>query len=181
MRFRSSRDRYGAVAIAIHWLTALAVIGLLASGLAADAETDPDAKADLLRVHAPMGIAVLVLTLARILWWLLADRHPDPASPRRLERWAASFVHLAFYPLLIALAASGIAMLALSGAAEVLFFGAARPLPDFREFAPRGPHGLFAWVLIALVIGHVAAALYHQFARKDGLLARMGLFAWPKS
>ena len=34
-------------------------------------------------------------------------------------------------------------------------------------------HELFKPVIIVLVAGHVAAALYHQFIRKDGLLLRM--------
>jgi cytochrome b561 len=92
---------------------------------------------------------------------------------------AAKVVHAAFYPLLLAVAASGIAMIALSGAAAVLFFGAAGSLPDFWAYAPRAPHMIFAYALIGLVVLHIAAALFHQFVKRDGLLARMGLFAWP--
>jgi cytochrome b561 len=48
-------------------------------------------------------------------------------------------------------------------------------LPDFMLYPPRIGHGLGAMVLIALVLAHVAAALYHQFVLRDRLLARMGL------
>jgi cytochrome b561 len=179
MRWKSSGDRYGAVAIMIHWLTAAAVVGLIISGLITAETTDPEAKKAILRVHAPVGALVLLLTLTRIAWWLLADRRPAARdSGSRLQQRLAGIVHLAFYPLLIVLGGSGIAMLVLSGAIPTLI--GEGPLPDFSTLLPRGPHGLAAWALIGLVTLHIAAALYHQFVRRDGLLARMGLFSWPQ-
>lgn len=179
MRWKSSGDRYGAVAISIHWLTAFAVIGLLISGLVLADESDPSVKASILRVHVPIGVAVLTLTLLRIVWWLRVDRRPAAVVQSGAQATLARLTHLAFYPLLLGLGASGVAMMVLSGAAAVLFFGAAGPLPDFWQYAPRGPHGLMAYALIVLVAAHVGAALLHQFVWRDGLLARMGLFRWP--
>jgi cytochrome b561 len=174
MRWKSSGDRYGAVAITIHWLTAAAVIGLLISGLVMAGTTDPEAKKAILTVHAPVGMLVLVLTLVRIGWWLLADRRPAPAgSGSQAQELVARLVHLAFYPILLVLGASGIAMLVLSGALSALT--GEGPLPDFSELLPRAPHGLAAWALIGLAALHVAAALYHQLVRRDRLLARMGV------
>ncbi|MDO9296294.1 cytochrome b [Bradyrhizobium sp.] len=46
-------------------------------------------------------------------------------------------------------------------------------MPDFSKYSPRAPHGIGARLLIALVVLHVGAALYHQFGRRDGLLRRM--------
>ena len=34
-------------------------------------------------------------------------------------------------------------------------------------------HEIAAYALIALAVGHIAAAIYHQVALKDGLLLRM--------
>ncbi len=162
----------------IHWLTAAAVLGLLASGLVMAGETDPAVKKAVLVVHAPMGTLVLVLTLARIAWWIFADRRPSAADAEsRTEKALARFVHLAFYPVLILLGFSGIAMLVLSGATSALMGDGA--LPNFSDYAPRAPHGVAAFALMGLVALHVAGALYHQFVRRDGLLTRMGLFAWP--
>lgn len=44
---------------------------------------------------------------------------------------------------------------------------------SFDDLAPRAAHGFFATALALLIAAHVAAALYHQFIRKDGLLGRM--------
>lgn len=174
MALKSSSDRYGAIAVAIHWATAVAVAGLLVSGFRAAGTIDPVAKEGLLRIHAIVGGTVLLLTLTRIAWWVFADRHPaEPAGTPRLQGLAARAVHLLFYVVLIGMAASGIGMLALSGAANILFGGAPGPLPDFMVYAPRIPHGFGAFFLVALVLTHVAAALYHQYLLRDRLLARM--------
>ena len=176
MNLRSAPQRYGPVAIAMHWVTAVAVLALLGSGLRAAGITDLAAKAALLRIHVVLGASVLVLTLIRLGWWWLVDRRP--AGPAGTPRWqvrAAHVVHGLFYVVVLVMAASGIGMIVLSGAGTALFGGSAVALPDFTLYPPRAAHGLGADLLIALVLLHVAAALYHQFVLRDRLLARMGL------
>ena len=77
MNLRSTTDRYGAVAVGIHWVTAVAMIGLLVSGTIADGAA-PTAKASILLPHGVMGILVMLLTLLRVAWWIWADRRPLP-------------------------------------------------------------------------------------------------------
>ncbi len=67
--------------------------------------------------------------------------------------------------------ASGIGLIALSGAAPAIFTGGS--LPNFDIYPPRIPHGIGARLMLALIALHVAAALFHQFVRRDGLLKRM--------
>lgn len=170
---KSSADRYGNVAIGIHWVTAIAIIALLVVGFVAADTANEETKIQLLRVHTVTGIAVLVLTLFRIGWWLFADRMPHDVQG--LPRWQARsawLVHRLFYVVVIVLAASGIAMMALSGAGDVLF-GDAPGLPDFTEYTSRAAHGIGARLLVILFVLHVGAALYHHFARRDGILRRM--------
>ncbi len=176
MSARSTPTRYGAVPIAIHWITALALLGLLVSGFRAADMLDDVAKTAILRIHTAVGIAVLALTLARILWWVAVDKKPAyPAGQPRWQQIASAAVHGLLYLAVLLMAGSGIAMMALSGAGDIVWGGAAAPLPDFREFAPRAAHGIGATLLIALSLAHVAAALYHQFILRDRLLARMGV------
>jgi len=68
--------------------------------------------------------------------------------------------------------ASGIGMIALSGAAPLIFGANSAPLPDFWKYPPRPPHAIGARLLLALLVLHVGAALYHHFVRRDGLLWR---------
>jgi cytochrome b561 len=171
---KSSADRYGAMVVSIHWLSALLIVILIASGFRAANTVDPAAKATILRVHAPIAITVLALTVLRIGWWWGFDRKPNPiaGSPHWQERTAQA-VHLLFYVVILGMIASGIGMMALSGAAPMIFGGEGALLPDFWKYPPRLPHGIGARLLLALVVLHAGAALYHQFVRRDRLLRRM--------
>lgn len=176
MALKSTPDRYGRVAIAIHWLSAILILGLLAAGFLAADSPNSQAKAAILRLHTPVGIAVLLLTVVRIGWWLFADRKPAPVTgTARWQALAAKAVHGLLYLATLGLAVSGIGLMALSGAGQILFGGAPGPLPDFWDFTPRYGHAIAARLMLVLLATHVGAALYHQFIRGDRLLARMGL------
>ena len=128
----------------------------------------------MLRIHLPIAIAVLALTVFRIFWWWRLDRKPEPVAgnPNWQER-AAQAVHLLFYVVVIGMVASGIGMMVLSGAAQSIFGGQNTALPDFSKLPPRILHGIGAQLLVFLVVFHAGAALYHHFIRRDGLLRRM--------
>lgn len=170
---KSTPDHYGSVAVAIHWLSALLILGLLVAGLVAANIDDSDRKALLLAVHMVVGITVLLLTLFRIAWWWFADRKPDPvAGMPRWQEASARAVHILLYVVVLVLAVSGIALVITSEAVPVLF-GGDGALPDFWDFTPRLPHRVLAFTLIGLIVLHVGAAIYHQVVMKDRLLDRM--------
>ena len=175
MSLRSSPERYGAVIIAIHWLTALALLAMLGTGLAAANTADAAGELVLLRVHAIMGAAVGALTLFRIVWWLAVDTPPREAEPSRGRAMAARLVHFGLYGVILVMVASGIATILLTGAGAQLGGAAPLPLPDFTLAPPFTVHGILARVLIVLLVGHIGAALWHQFVRRDRLLVRMGV------
>jgi cytochrome b561 len=174
MSIRSTSTQYGSVAIAIHWASALAVILAFAAGFVVADVASPEQQAPILVAHITLGSIVFVLTLLRIVWWLVADKHP--AAPAGEPAWqvrAAQAVHLGLYVLLILMASSGITTLILSGALPTILAGG--PVPDFSELIPRVAHGIMSKILLLLFVGHVGAALWHQFVRHDHLLARMGV------
>ncbi|MBU4530146.1 MAG: cytochrome b [Hoeflea sp.] len=173
MTLKSTPTAYGAVAAGLHWLSVLLIVALLASGMLADQASDPAAKTSILAAHAPMGIAILILTLARIVWWWRFDTHPQPLPDPAWQVMTAKALHGLLYVVVLGMAASGIGMFVLSGAGEIVFGGAALPLPDFADFTPRIPHGIGAKLLLALFIGHAGAALYHHFVKRDATLKRM--------
>lgn len=176
MALKSDAIRYGSVARTMHWVTAAAILAMVGSGLAAESASGEPEAVNILRVHTVTGVAVVALTLLRILWWVFADRRPaDTTSTPRWQARAAHVVHYALYIVVILLGGSGVATIVLSGAGAVLSGAATGPLPAFEDFTPRGPHGLFAWLLIGLVALHVAAAVYHQFVLRDRMLGRMGI------
>ena len=171
---KSTQTRYGTVAVSIHWISALLILALLGSGFRAASLTDDAAKEAILSVHVPLGIVILLLTVARLLWWWLADTKPQaPADDPKWQRVSARAVHLLFYVVILGMAASGIGMIVLSGAGEILFGGSESALPDFSQYPPRAAHGVGAILMILLLAFHAGAALFHQFIKKDGLIGRM--------
>lgn len=176
MGMKSTSDRYGAVAIALHWTTAGLILGMIIAGVLSANSQDDATKIAILRVHAPVGIAILVLTLARLVWWLAADRKPVDANAASFVRSVASkSVHRLLYVMLIGMPISGFLLLNMSGAREVLFNGAPGPLPVFPEYDAFLVHAVGSFFLVGLLLLHVGAALYHQIVLKDRLLSRMGL------
>ena len=174
MAVKSTSNRYGSVAIAIHWSSAMAVILTFVAGFVVAETVPPGQGAPILLLHVTLGLIVFALTVLRILWWQLADKHPRaPADQPRWQIWAAQAVHLGLYVLLVLMASSGITTLILSGALPTLLSGG--PVPDFSALIPRIAHGVMSKILLALFVMHVGAAIYHQVIRRDHLLARMGV------
>ncbi len=171
---KSTSTKYGKVAVTIHWLSVVLILAQLGSGFRAASTIDTAAKETVLALHAPLGIAILLLTLARLLWWWFADKKPDPVQgDPAWQAVTAKAVHVLFYVVILGMAASGIGMMAASGAGEILFGAVDAPLPDFSKYLPRVPHGLGARLMVILLALHAGAALYHHFIKKDGLLWRM--------
>lgn len=170
----STSARYGAIAITFHWLGAGFAITLLASGFRVATLGEPMAKATLLWVHVLLGLSILALTLLRFLWWVFVGRRPAPvAGTSSAQRKAARVIHVLFYVVTLGMVASGIGMIVLSGAGGAIFDSTGETLPSFRDVLPREPHGLGARLMLALLILHVLAALWHHFVRRDGVLRRM--------
>ena len=175
MAWKGDSDRYGPLLVALHWSSAALLLGLLVLGFSAAGAASPALRVSLLRFHVPLGVLASALTVVRIGWWFV-DRRPDaPAGQPRWQTFTSHAVHTLLYLVVVLLGASGIGLMAQSGAARVLFFGASGLLPDFSAFKPMAVHGAGAFVLTGLACVHVGAALHHQFVRRDRLFSRMGV------
>ena len=172
MSVKSTNTHYGTVAVSIHWLSAGLIVALLALGFRASDTLDPVAKASILQIHAVLGVTILLLTLSRIVWWRLDAKPSAIGDGPRWQELSAKAVHVLFYIVIIGMAASGIGMFALSGAAPIVFGGEGN-LPDFNLYPPRVPHGIGARAMIILLVLHAGAALYHHFIKRDAMLRRM--------
>lgn len=169
-------SRYHPALVALHWLIALALLFSLGSGMLVLEEipnSSPE-KIDALRGHMIAGIVILLLMLIR-LGLRLGTARPAPATTGNavLDR-LAPVAHWGFYVLVLVMAATGIATSVLAGLPGIVFGGSGDPLPEsFSIYLPRVLHGAVAGLLLAVIILHAAAALYHQFVRRDKLLSRM--------
>ncbi|HWI10935.1 MAG TPA: cytochrome b [Burkholderiaceae bacterium] len=185
MNTKADANAYGAVAIGLHWLLALAILGSLSVGFyMADLPFSP-LRLRLFNWHKWAGITILALSAARLLWRLA---HAPPALPADVlaampgwQRGAHRATHALLYLLFFAVPLSGWAYTSAAGF-PIVWFGVL-PLPDWvavdKELADavlKPLHHLLAFTLAALVALHVAATLKHQFVDRDALFWRM----WPR-
>lgn len=168
-------DRYSAGAIGFHWTIAALVLFNLWLGLFREA-LPPEWK--VMPIHKSVGITILVLTLGRIVWRLT---HKPPHLPETMPGWekaAAKAIHFLFYALLLILPLTGWLMSSNPERQRPFdwFFLFDIPLlpatPAIAALA-HGMHERLGWVMAALVVLHVAAALRHHLLLRDRVLARM--------
>jgi cytochrome b561 len=166
--------RYHPIHVALHWLIALLVLMMLGVGkfLLPGVSPDDPQKVFMLQTHAYIGGAIAVLLVVRLILRFTA-KQPAPADAgNAFLNVLSRVVHFLLYLLLIGMAVSGLGIFQQANLPAV--FGGEAPYPqDFFQYLPRMGHGLTSTILLALVVLHFGAAMYHQFIRRDNLLARM--------
>lgn len=182
--------RYTGVAIALHWVIALAIAGMIAMGwFMGDLPDSDPRKQDLYQLHKSVGITILILTLARVAWRMM---NPPPALPGEMAGWERTLshgVHVGFYALMILMPLSGWLYVSTAyrfDVATVLFGVISWPDIPFVGFLANETghavvefiHSKLAWVAIVLLVMHVGGALKHDILDEEGVLKRMipGLF-----
>lgn len=175
MLIKNTQDRFGLVAISLHWVIAILMIGLLALGLYMKTLPIGLDKLKLYGWHKEYGLMVLFLAFIR-LGWRLINILPRLDIPW-WEALAARCMHWAFYGFMFALPLTGWLMSSAVGL-PVSFFGLF-VMPDLiapdegLEHLLKEAHKWIAYGLIAAIILHASAALKHHFIDKDDILRRM--------
>jgi cytochrome b561 len=178
MRLRSTVANYGVVTRSLHWIV---VLGIITQYFLAEAEeSDGVATAAMSPMdwHMSLGITLLALAAARVLWRIF-DRAPAwPAQMRGYEKFLATVVHLALYSLLFAVPISGWLLASVEGESPSLFGWVDLPLlgsagSEEREHLIEEVHEVLFNILFGLAILHVLAALKHHFIDRDNVLRRM--------
>lgn len=173
----ASPRSYDRTQIVLHWLIAAMIFGLYAVGLTVDLFDKP-VRPFIINLHAVFGLALLALVALRLVWRTTHKTPPYPADMRPLFRKAAAAGHGLLYLLMVFIPLLGLGAFFRRGKPlDLGFLQIPSPLEADRDVAHQITeiHGLLANILIALVVGHVLAALYHQFVLRDGLLARIRL------
>lgn len=138
------------------------------------------------QLHKSIGITVLVLMVARLLWRLMNPPPPLPNDMKPTEKLASHWVHIGLYVLLFALPVSGWIMVSVSpfAIATVLFGTVGWPhiagLPELaletrQSIYPsmKNIHEIMSWALIGLFALHVIGAIKHELSNDEGVLKRM--------
>ena len=170
--------RYSAGAMIFHWVIAVAVIWNWRLAENAHHSSDKAQAMAIFADHKALGIAILVLTVGRLLWrWT----HPVPPLPSTLASWEktlARVVHVIFYVLLIGLPLGGWLANSLNGR-EIDFFGLftipALPVGENKKLGETifEAHATGGSIFIYLIALHILGALKHTFFDKSGGIFRM--------
>src|SRR5579872_6878852 len=113
------KDRYSSVAIALHWTIATLILTNI--GIAWYFETlHGAARMAPLGLHQSLGLSVLVLSVARVVWRLAVPPPKLPDYVHGWERWLASAVHVGFYVIMLGLPLTGWAMRSASPLVHIL-------------------------------------------------------------
>jgi cytochrome b561 len=175
---RNTASSWGSISRWFHWILGLAIIGMIAYGWWMN---HFPARADRFfyrSIHADIGYVVLLLTVLRLVWRGV-NRTPElPADTPRWERIVARVNHGLLYLVTILVAVLGWAHSGARTPNYADWFGLFQvpqiTSPDkVAAGAYEERHIFFAYALLALIVLHVAAALWHRFGKRDHVLARM--------
>ena len=160
----------------LHWVMAVAIIAMLFIGVGMVSTVMPD-YLTLVSIHRPLGMAILVLALLRLIVRLVAGSPGLPADLPGPMKLAARLSHLALYGLMIAMPLLGWAMLSAAAYPALMVGGwslpAIVPQSDSLHTALWNAHRALALVFFALILLHLAGGLFHALVRRDGVFQAM--------
>jgi cytochrome b561 len=182
MQLWNTKESYGWVAIALHWLIALGVVMIAFIGLRADqvGETDRALRGELMGYHVAWGATLLVLVILRI---ISHYAQPQPVKPPQAG-WLNMLATVTQNLLIIA-----VLVQFLSGPLAV--WSAGRPINVWDVFKIPTPfaernesvhafagvlHFIGRWTIFVVLPLHILGALKHLVIDRDGTFRRI---LWP--
>jgi cytochrome b561 len=167
---------YSRTAIALHWLVAALIVVAFALGLyMVELKLSPT-KLQLYSWHKWLGVTIWLLVVVRLIWRATHRPPPLPAMPR-WQSLAATATHWLLYALVLVIPISGWLFSSASGF-PVVYLGKVQ-LPDLvgkdKQLAEvlQEVHETLNWIMLAVVVVHVVAAVKHHLVDRDPVLHRM--------
>jgi cytochrome b561 len=173
---RAGASGYGAVGKSLHWLIAVLLLAQYTLGWTMPHIGKTTLPVGLIFWHVSVGALLLAVMLLRLVWRLA---HPVPllGGVPIWQNWTARATHVLLYAALLVQVLLGWANA--SARAWKVDILAVVPMPWIVPAASRigmtagDIHDDFAFVLLGLIVLHVAAALYHHLVLRDRVLRRM--------
>lgn len=160
----------------LHWLMAILILSMFFIGVGMVSTITPR-YLTLVHIHKPLGMAILVLALIRLVLRLKDGAPALPADLPEPMKLAAVASHYLLYASFIAMPLIGWGMLSAASYPVVLWGGVHLPpiLPpsDWLHTVLWDAHFYIAFAFFALVLLHIAAALFHALVRRDGVFQTM--------
>lgn len=178
MQWRNSHNRYGHLAVILHWTVAFTVYGMFGLGLWMLSlgyydiwyHKGPE-------LHKSIGIILFLAVLVRLIWRFISPPPPALKLHSPAVRLASNGVHILLYLLLFGILISGY-LISTANDNPIRVFGFFNVPALFSGGAEQADvagriHLWLAWTLVVLSALHALAAIKHHFIDKDGTLKRM--------
>lgn len=179
----SAKKRYRPLWVILHWLMAALVFGTFGIGLLSLAyKPNTTTKLVPLGIHMALGIAILIIVIARYSLRLLIFRPPGRAAQAAALKFKKQpildqlsvYVHPLLYLFTALMALLGIAIALPANLFTTIFTRSGAALPtDFYIYPARSWHGTLSLILLLLIAQHVLVAVFHQFLKGENFLGRM--------
>lgn len=168
---------YSAGSKLMHWIIALLLILMLLGGFFLDDVPDQYAPT-VYMLHKSFGLSILALMLLRVIWIIRTGKPALPPSVPLWQKFLSRLVQYALYFFVLLMPLVGWMMSVAAGRIPRFFGLFNLPLPGIEPDEALAKlmaeaHETIAWIIIGLVVFHVAGALKHHFIDKDNVLRRM--------
>ena len=163
----------------LHWLMAAMVLAMLFIGVGM--VTSLVDYHWLVSVHRPLGIAILLVVVVRVVNRRFSKLPAFPETMSAFERGVAHYTEWLMYGLFFVMPVVGWAMLS-AGSYPIVMFGRVH-LPRIAPAEPtlytvlRRAHTVLAYLFFVVILAHVGAVAFHTLVVRDGMLSRMAF--WP--
>ncbi len=191
MMIKNTSQNYGSIAKWLHWVTAVLFLASYCTVYYRHWFTEEKTPENwiALQLHLSVGVSIAVIVILRIIWRVL-NRVPDLEPGTSLEHTMAHIGHYSLYAIMIIMPVTGyigtgvnteffmwfdipkfestqVFTMIVSDGLGISFKEFEKPV----DFIHKDIMGV--WVVWMLIAGHAAAALYHQFVKKDRTLRKM--------
>lgn len=182
---KSGSNHWGSTAKFFHWTIVLLILTQATVGWTMINLPRSPAVIPWYSFHKSVGITILALAVLRLAWRAFDPRPAEPAGMPRWQAIGARAGHALLYILLFLVPLSGWWLDSVTALRPLYWFGLVHipplggpdaTIPDLKDIAKERHEFLF-WLLALVALGHAAMALFHQFVKRDHVLARM----WPAS
>lgn len=169
-------QRYGTFTRILHWTMAALFAWQFAGMVVKVVVGRHPVTGFMVGTHASVGALLFLLVLVRIGWALANRRQRPPYDDGPIGKLAA-LGHFAMYVLMVVVPGLGLLRL-LGDERPGSLFGfvlrpGGRPPVEWMTAPANAVHSTLAWLLLALIAGHIAMVLVHRFVWRDDTLARM--------
>jgi cytochrome b561 len=169
---------YGWISIFLHWVTAIVIIALWLIGRNI-ANTQSDGVDAMRQLHVSIAASAWLVILIRVVWRFRSS-HPHVNGQTLFIHRIAKVTHYTMLLAVVLMLISGPTMVWSSGNSINIFgwfsmpgpIGESESIRDFAWFV----HSNSAWLLLWLVLLHIAGTLKHLMFHADDTIVRM---LWP--